>query len=113
MTTQGSPSAKFRVSIVGGGVAAVEAALALSDLAPEQTDVTVIAPNEELLYRPMTVTEPFAFGGARRYRLAPMVAHASAALLVDKLDWIEPQKNILHTQAGESVEYDALILAVG
>lgn len=113
MTTQGSPSTKFRVSIVGGGIAAVEAALALSDLAPEQTDVTVIAPNEELVYRPMTVTEPFAFGGARHYRLAPMVADAGAQLLVDKLDWIEPQKNTLHTQDGESVEYDALILAIG
>lgn len=113
MTTQGSPSTKFRVSIVGGGVAAVEAALALSDLAAEQTDVTVIAPNEEMVYRPMTVTEPFAFGGARHYKLAPILAHAGARLLVDKLDWIEPQKNTLHVEAGESIEYDALILAMG
>src|ERR1700694_923659 len=113
MTTQASPSSKFRVSIVGGGVAAIEAALALSKLAPEQTAVTVIAPDAELVYRPMTVTEPFAFGGARHYRLAPIIADAGARLLVDKLDWIEPQKNILHTEAGEAVEYDALILAMG
>jgi sulfide:quinone oxidoreductase len=113
MTPQGSPSTKFRVSIVGGGVAAVEAALALSDLASEQADVTVIAPNDELVYRPMTVTEPFAFGGARHYSLAPIVADAGARLLVDKLDWIEPQKNMLHTEAGETIEYDALILAMG
>jgi len=113
MTTQGSPSTKFRVSIVGGGVAAVEAALALSDLAPVQTDLTVIAPNDELVYRPMTVTEPFAFGGARHYSLAPIVADAGARLLVDKLDWIEPQTNTLHTEGGEAIEYDALILAMG
>jgi sulfide:quinone oxidoreductase len=113
MTTQGSPSTKFRVSIVGGGVAAVEAALALSDLASEQADVTVIAPNDELVYRPMTVTEPFAFGGARHYALAPIVADAGARLLVDKLDWIEPQKNTLHTEAGDTIGYDALILAMG
>ena len=92
MTTQSSHSTKFRVGIVGGGVAAVEAALALSDLAGTQTDVTVIAPNDELVYRPMTVTEPFAFGGARHYSLAAIVADAGAQLLVDKLDWIEPQK---------------------
>jgi sulfide:quinone oxidoreductase len=101
------------VSIVGGGVAAIEAALALADLAPEQTDVTVIAPNEELVYRPMTVTEPFSFGGARHYSLAPIVADAGARLLADKLDWIEPQKSRLHTEAGETVDYDALILAMG
>ncbi len=113
MTTKGSPSTKFRVSIVGGGVAAAEAALALSDLAAEQTEITVIAPNEELVYRPMTVTEPFAFGGARHYSLAPIVADAGARLLVDKLDWIDPQMNALHTEAGETVVFDALILALG
>ncbi|MHB8240423.1 MAG: FAD-dependent oxidoreductase [Solirubrobacteraceae bacterium] len=113
MTTQGSPSTKFRVSIVGGGVAAIEAALVLSDLAAKQTDITVIAPNDELVYRPMTVTEPFAFDGARHYKLAPIVADAGARLLVDELDWIEPQKNTLHTKAGETIEYDALILAMG
>ncbi len=113
MTTQGSPSTKFRVSIVGGGVAAIEAALVLSDLAAKQTDITVIAPNDELVYRPMTVTEPFAFDGARHYKLAPIVADAGARLLVDELDWIEPQKNTLHTKGGETIEYDALILAMG
>jgi sulfide:quinone oxidoreductase len=113
MTTQDSLSTKFRVCIVGGGVAAIEAALALSELAPEQTDVTVIAPNEELVYRPMTVTEPFAFGGARHYKLALIVADAGATLLVDKLEWIEPEKDTLHTAAGETIEYDALILAMG
>jgi sulfide:quinone oxidoreductase len=113
MTTQAPPTRKFRVSIIGGGVAAIEAALVLSDLAPDQTDVTVIAPNEELVYRPMTVTEPFSFGGARHYSLAPIVADADARLLGDKLDWIEPHKNLLHTEAGEVVEYDALILAMG
>ena len=59
MTTTGSHS-KLRVVIVGGGVAALETALALPQLAPELTAVTVIAPNGELVYRPMTVGEPFA-----------------------------------------------------
>ena len=42
---QVSPAEKLRVIIVGGGVAALEAALALRELAPEHTDVSVIAPN--------------------------------------------------------------------
>src|SRR3978361_933185 len=103
MTTQAPPSRKFRVSIVGGGVAAIEAALALADLHPDQADVTVIAPDEELVYRPMTVTEPFSFGGARHYSLAPIVADAGARLLGGKLDWIEPHKKRLPTEAGEGV----------
>ena len=64
---------KLRVIIAGGGVAALETALALADLAPEHTDVTVIAPNTEFVYRPMAVREPFAYGPARRYPLAPIV----------------------------------------
>jgi sulfide:quinone oxidoreductase len=94
-------------------VAALEATLALAQLAPEQTEVTVIAPNPDFVYRPMTVTEPFAFGGARHYELAPIIAHAGARLLADQLGWIEPDKNVLHTKSEEAIEYDALILATG
>lgn len=113
MTAEASHSGKLRVVIVGGGVAALESALALSQLAPEHTDVTVIAPNSEFVYRPMTVTEPFAFGGARHYALAPIVADAGARLLVGELAWIESEKNTLHTNDEEAIEYDALILALG
>ena len=52
--------------------------MALHDLAPELTDVTVIAPNPDFHYRPMTVREPFAQGQARRYPLAPIVSDAGA-----------------------------------
>ncbi len=110
---QVSPLEKLRVIIVGGGVAALEAALALRELAPEQTDVSVIAPNTEFIYRPMTVREPFAYGQAHRYPLAPIVEDAGAKLLSDKLAWVEPAGQIVHTEAGEEIAYDALVLALG
>jgi sulfide:quinone oxidoreductase len=113
MTTSAAAPKKLRVCIVGGGIAALEAALALSDLAPERTDVSVIAPNSEFVYRPMTVVEPFAFGAARHYPLNSIVADAGAKLLVDELSWIEPKRNRLHTKGEETIEYDALILAMG
>jgi sulfide:quinone oxidoreductase len=62
-------------------VAALETGLALHDLASDLTDVTVIAPNSDFHYRPMTVREPFAQGPARRYSLAPIVSDAGASLL--------------------------------
>ena len=113
VTAEPLHSVKRRVVIAGGGVAALEAALALSQLAAERTDVTVLAPNSEFVYRPMTVIEPFAFGGACHYELAPIVADAGAGLLAGELGWIEPEKNTLHTKDGEVLEYDALILALG
>jgi sulfide:quinone oxidoreductase len=104
---------KLRVIVVGGGVAALETALALADLAPDLTDVTVIAPNAELVYRPMVVREPFAYAGAQRYPLAEMVEDAGATLLVGELDWIDRSARTIHTKAGEPIEYDALVLALG
>ena len=56
MTTDTSHPEKLRVIIAGGGVAAIETALALHKLAPEYTDVTVIAPNTEFVYRSPTAT---------------------------------------------------------
>jgi sulfide:quinone oxidoreductase len=104
---------QLRVVIVGGGVAAVETMLALHELAPQQTDVRVIAPNEELVYRPMTVREPFAYGPASHYPLAQIVHDAGAQLLSDSLAWVDPAGQIVHTEAGEEISYDALVLALG
>jgi sulfide:quinone oxidoreductase len=104
---------KLRVVIAGGGVAALETALALADLAPDRIDLTVIAPNTEFVYRPMTVREPFAYGAAHRYPLAPIVRDAGAKLITGKLGWVDRVTRTIHTEAGESLEYDALMLALG
>jgi sulfide:quinone oxidoreductase len=101
------------VVIAGGGVAALECALALSDLAPELTDVTLVAPNLEFVYRPMVVREPFAYGSASRYPLRRIAEDAGARLLEEQLSWIDPEKHTIHTETGKAIEYDALLLALG
>jgi sulfide:quinone oxidoreductase len=108
-----TPNTPQRVVIAGGGVAALETVLALHDLAPELTDVTVIAPNPDFHYRPMTVREPFAQGQARRYPLAPIINDAGARLICDELAWVDPDNRIAHTKRDERLEYDALVLALG
>jgi sulfide:quinone oxidoreductase len=108
-----SPRSKLRVLIVGGGVGALEAALALRQMAPEQTDVTVLAPNEEFVYRPMTVGEPFGYATAHSYPLAPIVAAAGAELRAGELDWVDRGERLVHTAGGEEIAYDAMLLALG
>jgi sulfide:quinone oxidoreductase len=107
------PTGNFRVVIVGGGVAALEVALGLAKLAPELTDVNLIAPNHEFVYRPMTVREPFSYSLARRYPLEQIVRAAGARLLCEKLDWIDRDEHIAHTNTGKAIGYDALVLALG
>ena len=113
MTTNTPHPDKLRVMIVGGGVAALESALALSQLAPELTDVTLIAPNHEFVYRPMVVREPFAYGSASRYSLQRIAGDAGATLLEEQLAWIDPGEHTLHTETGKAIEYDVLLLTLG
>ncbi len=94
-------------------MAALETALALADLAPDRTDVTVIAPNTEFVYRPMVIREPFAYGSAQRYPPARIVRHAGAKLLEGELGWIDPVARTIHTKADEAIGYDVLVLALG
>jgi sulfide:quinone oxidoreductase len=113
MTSETSDPGKLRVVIAGGGVASLETALALRELAPEHTDLSVIAPDAEFVYRPLAVREPFAYGPARRYPLAPIVHDAGATLHADQLAWVDRTAQIAHTEAGEQIPYDALVLALG
>jgi sulfide:quinone oxidoreductase len=104
---------RLNVLIAGGGVVALETALALADLAPDRTEVTVIAPNSEFVYRPMTVIEPFAYGPAERYKLASIIRDAGARLLEGELASVDLAKQAIQTKVGESLGYGALLLGVG
>lgn len=106
-------SEKLRVLVAGGGVAAIETILALHDLAGELVEVSVLAPNAEFVYRPMTVREPFAYAEARRYELAPIVRHAGGELIEGELGWVDRDAQIVHSADEREIPYDALVLAMG
>jgi sulfide:quinone oxidoreductase len=104
---------KLRVLVAGGGVAAIETILALHDLAGERITLSVLAPNAEFVYRPMTVREPFAYAKARRYEVAPIVRHAGAELIEGELGWVDRDAQIVHTSDERELPYDALVVALG
>jgi sulfide:quinone oxidoreductase len=106
-------SQRFRVVIAGGGVAALEAALALRDLAGDLVTTTLIAPEEEFVYRPMTVREPFAYSAAMRYPIAEIARDAGAELRVGSLKSLDPARRTVQTETGEQLRYDALLLGLG
>jgi sulfide:quinone oxidoreductase len=102
----------FRVAIVGGGVAALEAALALRELAGDRVRTTIICPEQVFVYRPMRVREPFAYAAARRYPLDAITREIGVEFRREAFEWVDPQNRIVGTADGR-VEYDALVLALG
>jgi sulfide:quinone oxidoreductase len=103
----------FRVLIAGAGVAGLEAAFALSELAGERVQLTLIAPVDDFVYRPMAVAEPFSSGGAHRYPLSRLAAEAEAELLRDSLREVDPDARLIRTASGKELAYDALLVGVG
>lgn len=103
----------FRVVIVGGGVAGLEAALALRDLAGDRVATTLLSPAQEFVYRPMTVREPFAYSAAHRYSLDEIADDIGVEFVHDAFKWLDPDDRVVHTEAGARLEYDALLLALG
>ncbi|MFZ2113563.1 MAG: hypothetical protein WAU77_07535 [Solirubrobacteraceae bacterium] len=103
----------FKVVIAGGGVAALEGGLALCDLAGDRVTVTMLAPDEDFVYRPLTVREPFAHGRAERYLLSEMAADIGIELRAQRFAWVDPTARVAYTDEGDELAYDALLLALG
>ena len=103
----------FRVAVCGGGIAAAEGVLRVRRLAPEGLSINLLAPNDELVYRPLAVREPFASGGVRRYPLHRLVDQVGADWTRDALERVDVDGQMLHTADGQAIEWDALLIAVG
>jgi sulfide:quinone oxidoreductase len=103
----------LRVVIAGGGVAALEAVLALRALAPEPLSIEVVAPETEFVYRPLAVAEPFLAGEARRFPLARLVEEAGARLRPSRATRVDLSGRVVGVEGGAVVDYDALLVALG
>jgi sulfide:quinone oxidoreductase len=63
-------SERPKILIAGGGVAALEALLALHELVGRRVRLELLAPGMEFLNRPASVAEPFGLGGPARVAFA-------------------------------------------
>ncbi|WP_028060600.1 NAD(P)/FAD-dependent oxidoreductase [Candidatus Solirubrobacter pratensis] len=101
------------VLIAGGGPAALEAALRLHRLAGDRVSTTVLAPNSDFTYRPLSVLEPFAAGGAWTYPLARVAADAGFAHERGTLARVDAASHVVETTDGAQIAYDVLLVASG
>lgn len=99
--------------IAGAGVAGLEAALALRDLAGDRVDVALHDPGTEFAYRPFGIGEPYGTTRAFRYDLRRLSELCGASLHASAIAAVEPERRIAITRDGERVPYDHLIVATG
>jgi sulfide:quinone oxidoreductase len=102
-----------KVLIAGAGVAGIEAALALRDLAGERVDVDLYDPRREFVFRPFTVGEPYGAARAFRYDLERLGEHCRASFHAEGIVSVDAERRFALTRDGDRLPYDHLIVAAG
>lgn len=102
-----------RVVIAGGGIAGLEALLALADLAGDRVETTLVAPTDVFVYKPLAVEEPFAPGSVERHELQPIVEGAGARFVREPLDAVRPDLRLCELGDGSALEFDSAVICVG
>jgi sulfide:quinone oxidoreductase len=103
----------LRVLIAGGGVAALEAVLALRSLAPDEVAVTVLSGSDEFVYQPLTVLEPFKRHAAMRLAWSRVATELGAAHILGRLDAVDPDARQVTSEEQGQIDYDLLVVAIG
>lgn len=102
-----------RVLIVGGGVASIEATLALRDVCGDHVEVEVFSPRREFAYRPQAGGELYGVGRVARYDLDELLGPCGAVFHHAGVAAVETDDRLVVTRDGERHPYDHLILAQG
>jgi sulfide:quinone oxidoreductase len=110
VNAEGGP---FRVVVAGAGIAGLEALLALRALAGARVQLTLVAPDDEFVYRPLAIKEPFAVGRARRIALDHAARDADAVYVAATVEAVDAKGKVVTPAVGRQLEYDALVLAIG
>jgi sulfide:quinone oxidoreductase len=104
---------RSRVLIAGGGVASIEAALALCDLAGDRVEVAIFSPRRDFVYRPYAVGEPYGTAHVSRYDLEHLASLCGASFHLDSIASVEADASQVTTHDGEKLPYDYLVIASG
>jgi sulfide:quinone oxidoreductase len=103
----------LRVLVAGGGVAGLETLLALRDLAGDRVTCTLVTPEADFVYRPMSVAEPFARGRAAHHRLDAIARDLGAELVPGRVAAVEADSHHVVTDDDRRLDYDSLLIGIG
>lgn len=104
---------RVHVLVAGGGVAALEAMVALRALAGELVEVQLLSPDRDFFYRPLATGEPFGLGGVVRFNLAALARGCGARHSLGSLVAVRAAEQRVWTSRNAAFDYDVLVIAVG
>jgi sulfide:quinone oxidoreductase len=102
-----------KVLIAGGGIAGIEAALALRELAGDRVAVELRDPRRQFVFRPFAVGEPYGAARIFRYDLDELARRCGASFHSDGVVSVDIASRAAVTRDGERVPYDYLVIASG
>ncbi len=102
-----------RVLIAGGGVGALEAAIALRDLAGDRVEVAIHSPREDFVYRPFAVAAPYGASRGMRYDMRSLAERCEATFHCGSIASVDGERQRARTHDGEEIAYEHLIVACG
>ena len=107
------PRRPARVVLAGGGVAALEAALTLHDLARDVADVTLVAVQDDFVVRAQAIGEPFGLGRARRVPLRTVALETGARFRHGRVTGVDDHSRLVLLDDDDPLPYDMVLLALG
>jgi sulfide:quinone oxidoreductase len=102
-----------QIVIVGGGVAGLEALIALRALVGERVAVTLVSQDEWFVDRPLRVAEQFGLGSAARYSLPEIAADLDAGFVNAAVAAVAAAEHRVSCVGGTDLGFDTLILTPG
>jgi sulfide:quinone oxidoreductase len=100
MDTLSRSGDRLHVVVAGGGVAALEAILALNALAEDSVTLELVAPGPDFTYRPLAVAEPFRVADVQRFPLAMFTQEAGADLRQATITAVDSVRHVVECDTG-------------
>lgn len=102
----------FRLVIAGGGVAALEALVALRSVRTS-ISVTLLCDVDRFGFRSLAPGEAFGLGTPQHFDLRELCAGLDARFTQGSVRAVDTDAHVVRTVAGDTVPYDALMVATG
>ncbi|MDX6664265.1 MAG: sulfide:quinone oxidoreductase, partial [Solirubrobacteraceae bacterium] len=107
------PMADHRILIAGGGVAALEAAVALRALGGTEAQAVLVCPGADFTLRALQVAEPFGRRAPVTFPVTEILDGLGVDHLQDTVSHVDSDGRVVLTVGGHMLPYDSLLLAVG